>query len=151
MSQAELAGAAGISPGPIKAIETEGRVPKASTLQQIANGLASYGGDRLDEDLAASYYNRLMEAAGLLPSRASLEAQPRRAVEDLTDEEVDAALARRFDDEHASMAFLAQAKNWRDRSPAAKRFILNSFQMADQIDAEVEAAERRDAQRRPRS
>lgn len=64
MSRSQLAQNAGLSLEPIKSIETEGHVPKPSTLRQIANGLAAYAPGRRDKELADSYYLRLMTAAG---------------------------------------------------------------------------------------
>src|SRR4051812_56998 len=66
MSREQLAEAGGLSVGPIKRIETEGHVPKPVTLQQIAEGLATYAPDRRDDELAAHYYQRLMLAAGYI-------------------------------------------------------------------------------------
>jgi transcriptional regulator with XRE-family HTH domain len=66
MSREQLAEAGGLSVGPIKRIENEGHVPKAFTLQQIAEGLATYAPGRRDDELAAHYYQRLMLAAGYI-------------------------------------------------------------------------------------
>src|SRR4051794_30838368 len=51
MSREQLAEAGELSVGPIKRIETEGHVPKPGTLQQIAEGLATYAPERRDDEL----------------------------------------------------------------------------------------------------
>lgn len=62
-----LAEASGVSARPIKGIENEGRIPKATTLRQIADGLAWYGPGRHDQTLADEYYQQLMAAAEYSP------------------------------------------------------------------------------------
>lgn len=63
MSRDQLAEAGGLSVGPIKRIENEGHIPKPQTLQQIAEGLATYAPGRRDDDLAQQNYEKLMQAA----------------------------------------------------------------------------------------
>lgn len=155
MSRDQLAQAGGLSVGPIKRIETEGHVPKAQTLQQIADGLATYAHDRRDPELADGYYQRLMRAAGYLEERPAEPEPPSRVrpVEDLTDDEVRDALTRISRDPNMSAEFLDVAEDWSDLAPSAQRFILNSFQLARQMNDDIKARDQRGAapSRRPRS
>lgn len=96
ITQAKLARLAGTSMEPIKSIETEGHVPKASTLRQLADGLATYAPGRRDPELADEYYERLMRAAGYVaPVRGTPGEYPEKAQRPNSIEEDIAAMLRR--------------------------------------------------------
>jgi transcriptional regulator with XRE-family HTH domain len=86
-----LAKISGVSARPIKGIENEGRIPKASTLRQIADGLATYAPGRRDQELADEYYRQLMEAADYSsPGTASEPAASIRDAESIVRKSLEA-------------------------------------------------------------
>lgn len=129
MSREQLAEAGELSVGPIKRIETEGHVPKAPTLQQIANGLATYAPGRRDQELAADYYAQLMRAAGYIEDRP-VSPEPERPVDDLTDDEVVSELERRTGSRDVAVSLLAAANNWRSLDPRSQRLLLEATRFA---------------------
>lgn len=119
MTREQLAEAGQLSIGPIKRIETEGHVPKANTLQQIAEGLATYAPGRRDDELARSYYEQLMRAAGY----AGIEQADAMPLQ-LSPEAVLAELAQ--DPEIA--ALLAEAaRKYPNMSPRQRNFLVHAL------------------------
>ena len=123
--------AAGVNRNTISDIERRMVLSKSPTLRRIADGLATYAPGRRDQELADAYYQRLMRAAGYLtdpgPDPSTYEIDPRRPVEDLTDEEVREVLSRISRDPAFSAHLLSAAEEWADMSPEAQRFLLNGF------------------------
>lgn len=149
LSQRSLARASGVSEGTIRDIESGSTVSKPSTLRKLAVTLAS---DPLspspDAGRVESVYQRLLRAAGYLEdAKAESDAERRRPVEDLTDEEVGEALRRWFDIHKVPVALLSTVENWEDLAPPAQRFLLNQFEEARRIDEDIKAAQQRDAAR----
>lgn len=142
MSREQLAEAGELSVGPIKRIETEGHVPKAPTLQLIANGLATYAPGRRDDELAAAYYDRLMRAAGYMTGPATAPLEPSRSVDNLTDEEVVDELERHFGSREVAVSMWAAGKNWRNLKPQSQRLILETVRYASGEDDEPTPSKR---------
>lgn len=144
-----------VSLATIQSIESGTTTPKPITLQRLSAGLVRdpFTG-AVDAARAGDVYRQLLVAAGHIEDRpAEPEPERRRPVEDLTDEEVRDALTRLMQDPKVSAEFLSMAEDWADLAPSAQRFILNSFELARQMDEEVKAARARDdaRPRRPRS
>lgn len=68
LSREGLAKAANVSPSTVKWVEGGSTQPKASTLQQLARGLATDGLGQVREDVAAACYAELMYSAGYTTS-----------------------------------------------------------------------------------
>jgi hypothetical protein len=75
MSQETLRDLSGVGTTTIKDAEKNAQIPKADTLKLLADGLATYAPGRKDTELAATYYSRLMKAAGYLEDPPGGEAQ----------------------------------------------------------------------------
>lgn len=122
VSQLELSRLAGLSRETINLIERAATNAKAETLRQIADGLATNGDGEQDAGKAAEYYQRLMLAAGHIDAGSS-EVKPvkPRSVEDLTDEEVEEALAKISKDPEFTAEFMAVAEDWSEMSTSAQR------------------------------
>lgn len=76
ITQQELADTSGVSRTTIKAIERGDQVPKAETLRLIADGAATDGAGERDAGRGATFYDRLMRAAGYTRAPAAPAPQP---------------------------------------------------------------------------
>lgn len=152
MSQKDLADSTravgeseGVSLATVQSIEAGTTTPKPVTLQRLAAGLVRdpFSG-AVDQGRSADVYRQLLVAAGHIEDQPppTTEPQPRRPVEDLTDDEVAAELERRMGDREVAMSFLAAANNWRGLSPRSQRLILETVRYATGEDDDPPAARR---------
>lgn len=147
ISQDELAKLSKVSRTTVKSIERGEQVSKPETLRMLADGAAIDGAGRPHPDIADHYYTRLMLAAGYLKD-ATVSPEP--AAADLSDDEIEQALMRYFEDRETAIAFMGAARNWQDYPRAAKIHILDTLRDADrmaerseQMQREIRARQRR--------
>lgn len=105
----------------------------------LADGAAIDGAGRPHKDLADDYYNRLMRAAGYLEDT---QPQSDAAPADLSDEDIEAAIARYLEDDETALAFMGALRRWRDLPRAAKLHILDTFRDADRMAERSERLQR---------
>jgi transcriptional regulator with XRE-family HTH domain len=116
LGQVNFAKAAGVAKNTVSRLEAGvARTAEPATLRLIAEAAIREGaGDEARSADLDEVYARLMRAAGHLPSAVTETATAARRVEDLTDEEIEAALRRRMADPEAAVALASIARDWQD-------------------------------------